>query len=40
VGALRKLVKNAKFFELDLVALARGREEFRRVTSEDYLWGV
>jgi 2-oxoisovalerate ferredoxin oxidoreductase beta subunit len=40
VGALRKLVKNAKFFELDLVGLARGREEFRRVSSEDYLWGV
>jgi 2-oxoisovalerate ferredoxin oxidoreductase beta subunit len=40
VGALRKLVKNAKFFELDLVALARGREEFRRVSCEDYLWGV
>lgn len=40
VAALRKSVKNAKFFELDLAALAKGREEFRRVTSEEYLWGV
>jgi 2-oxoisovalerate ferredoxin oxidoreductase beta subunit len=40
VGALRKLVKNAKFFELDVAALARGREELRRMSSEDYLWGV
>jgi hypothetical protein len=40
VGALKKLVKNAKFFELDLAALERGREEFRRASRDEYLWGV
>jgi 2-oxoisovalerate ferredoxin oxidoreductase beta subunit len=40
IGALRHLVKNQKFFELDLAALARGREELRRVSAEDCLWGV
>jgi 2-oxoisovalerate ferredoxin oxidoreductase beta subunit len=40
VGALHKLVKSAKFFELDMQALARGREEFERTSREDYLWGV
>jgi 2-oxoisovalerate ferredoxin oxidoreductase beta subunit len=39
-GALGRLVKNAKFFDLDLAALARGREELRRISMEDYLWGV
>ena len=38
VGALRKLVKNAKWFDLDVAALARGREEIRK--TDDYLWGV
>jgi 2-oxoisovalerate ferredoxin oxidoreductase beta subunit len=41
-GALRKLV-NPKWFELDLQALERGREEMRKTAvpvSEDYLWGV
>jgi 2-oxoisovalerate ferredoxin oxidoreductase beta subunit len=37
-GALRRLVKNPKFFELDLVALERGREAVR--SDENYLWGV
>jgi Pyruvate/2-oxoacid:ferredoxin oxidoreductase gamma subunit len=39
VGALKRLV-NPRFFELDLAALARGREEFRASTADDYLWGV
>jgi Pyruvate/2-oxoacid:ferredoxin oxidoreductase gamma subunit len=37
-GALRQLVKNPKFFELDLVALEKGREAVR--SDENYLWGV
>jgi 2-oxoisovalerate ferredoxin oxidoreductase beta subunit len=40
IGALRHLVKNSKFFDLDVAALARGREELHRVSTEDYLWGV
>ena len=40
VGALKRLVKNARFFELDLTALERGREEFRKASSDEYLWGV
>jgi 2-oxoisovalerate ferredoxin oxidoreductase beta subunit len=40
IGALRHLVKNQKFLDLDIAALARGREELRRVSAEDYLWGV
>jgi Pyruvate/2-oxoacid:ferredoxin oxidoreductase gamma subunit len=39
VGALKRLV-NARFFELDLAALARGRKAFRESASDDYLWGV
>ena len=39
VGALKRLV-NPRFFELDLAALARGRQEFRDRASDDYLWGV
>jgi hypothetical protein len=38
IGALRKLVKNPKWFDLDVAALARGREEVRH--ADDYLWGV
>ena len=38
VGALHRLVKNRKFFELDLSALERGRESVR--ANDDYLWGV
>jgi len=38
IGALRKLVKNPKWFDLDVAALARGREEVRQ--ADDYLWGV
>ena len=41
--ALRKLVKNDRYYEMDLRALDRGREEARKVAlpvSEDYLWGV
>jgi hypothetical protein len=33
-------VKSPRFFELDVVALDRGREEFRQSQSDDYLWGV
>jgi hypothetical protein len=39
VGALKRLV-NPRFFELDLAALARGRQEFRERAADDYLWGV
>ena len=39
VGALKRLV-SPRFFELDLAALARGREEFRASAADDYLWGV
>jgi 2-oxoisovalerate ferredoxin oxidoreductase beta subunit len=38
VCALHRLVKNSKWFDLDMAALARGREEIRQ--SDDYLWGV
>jgi Pyruvate/2-oxoacid:ferredoxin oxidoreductase gamma subunit len=38
VGALRRLVKNPKYFDLDLSALARGRESV--AGDDDYLWGV
>ncbi len=37
-GALRCLVKNRKFFDLDVAALERGRESVRN--GDDYLWGV
>src|SRR5664279_832202 len=39
VGALKRLV-HPRFFDLDLAALARGRQEFRESASDDYLWGV
>ena len=44
-AALRRLVKNPRLFELDLAALARGREQIRKcgetlTPAEDYLWGV
>ena len=43
--ALRRHVKSQRFFDLDLVALERGREEIRQsgetlTPAEDYLWGV
>ena len=44
--ALRQLVKGDKWYQLDLAALARGREEVRTSgeclspENEDYLWGV
>jgi Pyruvate/2-oxoacid:ferredoxin oxidoreductase gamma subunit len=41
--ALRKLVRNDRYYETDLNALERGREEARKVAmpvSDDYLWGV
>ena len=41
--ALRKLVKNDRYYEMDLRALERGREEASKVgvpVSDDYLWGV
>jgi 2-oxoisovalerate ferredoxin oxidoreductase beta subunit len=40
VGALQMLVKNPRFFELDVAALVRGREELRQSQADDYLWGV
>lgn len=45
-GALRHLVKNPRFFDMDLAALARGRVELRKSgarlapASDDDLWGV
>jgi 2-oxoisovalerate ferredoxin oxidoreductase beta subunit len=45
-AALRRLVKSDRWFDLDVVALERGREEVRKSgeslapTGEDYLWGV
>ncbi|SPE29200.1 Ketoisovalerate ferredoxin oxidoreductase, beta subunit / ketoisovalerate ferredoxin oxidoreductase, gamma subunit (fragment) [Candidatus Sulfopaludibacter sp. SbA3] len=41
--ALGKLVKSRKWFDIDVLALERGREEMRKTAvpvSEDYLWGV
>jgi len=45
-AALRSLVKSDKWFDLDLAALERGREEVRKSgeafapAGDDYLWGV
>jgi 2-oxoisovalerate ferredoxin oxidoreductase beta subunit len=39
VGALQRLV-HPRFFDLDVAALARGRQELRESGSDDYLWGV
>jgi len=45
-AALRRLVKSDRWFDLDIVALERGREEVRKSgeslapAGEDYLWGV
>jgi Pyruvate/2-oxoacid:ferredoxin oxidoreductase gamma subunit len=42
-GALHSLVKNKKYFDLDLKALELGAEEVRKEplpVGEDYLWGV
>jgi 2-oxoisovalerate ferredoxin oxidoreductase beta subunit len=39
VGALKRLV-HPRFFDLDVAALARGRQELRESGSDDYLWGV
>ena len=38
IDALRKLVKNPKFFELDIAALREGRESIKK--DDTYLWGV
>ena len=38
VGALKRLVRNPRFFELDLAALARGREALDQVTTDE--WAV
>jgi Pyruvate/2-oxoacid:ferredoxin oxidoreductase gamma subunit len=43
VSALRALVKNKKYLDLDLLALQLGQDEVRREpppVSDDYLWGV
>ena len=37
---LRKLIKSDKFYQLDVAALARGREEARRLVPEGYAWTV
>ncbi len=42
-AALHKLVKSPKWFDIDVQAMERGREEMRKTTlpvSDDYLWGV
>ena len=45
-GALRRLVKSDRWFQIDVAALERGREEVRKSgeslapAGEDYLWGV
>ncbi len=42
-AALHKLVKSSKWFDIDVQAMERGREEMRKTTlpvSDDYLWGV
>ncbi len=39
-GALRKLVSNDRYYELDLQALERGREEGRKLAADAYGWGV
>jgi Pyruvate/2-oxoacid:ferredoxin oxidoreductase gamma subunit len=45
-AAMRRLVKSDRWFDLDVVALERGREEIRKSgeslapVGEDYLWGV
>jgi 2-oxoisovalerate ferredoxin oxidoreductase beta subunit len=42
-GALRRLVKTQKWYDVDVAALELGREELRKCSvpvSEDYLWGV
>jgi len=38
IGALHHIVKNSRWFDLDVAALARGRDEVRQ--ADDYLWGV
>jgi 2-oxoisovalerate ferredoxin oxidoreductase beta subunit len=38
VGALRRLVKSDRWFQMDLAALDRGRETVKK--DDDYLWGV
>ena len=38
IGALRRLVKSPKLLDLDVAALARGREAL--AGGDDYLWGV
>ena len=40
LGALRRPVKNDRFYELDVAALQRGREECRKVAADAYGWGV
>lgn len=42
-AALRKLVKSQKWFDIDVQAMERGREEMRKTAlpvSDEYLWGV
>jgi Pyruvate/2-oxoacid:ferredoxin oxidoreductase gamma subunit len=43
ISALRALVKNKKYLDLDLLALQLGQEELRRQplpVCDDDLWGV
>jgi 2-oxoisovalerate ferredoxin oxidoreductase beta subunit len=39
-GALQRKVKSEKWFDLDMQAMARGREAVRASSGDDYLWGV
>ena len=38
VGALRRLVKSDRWFQMDLAALDCGREAVKK--DDEYLWGV
>jgi 2-oxoisovalerate ferredoxin oxidoreductase beta subunit len=40
ISALKTLVANPRYFELDVTALAQGREALRQSQSEDSLWAV
>jgi 2-oxoisovalerate ferredoxin oxidoreductase beta subunit len=43
VSALRKIVKTQKWFDIDMLAFERGREEIRKQplpVGDEYLWGV
>jgi hypothetical protein len=39
-SALRRLIKNQRYYELDIEALEKGREQARQLTADPYGWGV